>query len=187
MPIVQTPDVLSGKPRIEGHRIDVLSILSLFECGESVSEIVERSYPSLTEDEVHEALDWIRAHPGDVFTLRRDELVARERLHVETMKPPIRHYTNTNTFISMDVDKSAQTAFQPSSEFLRIYHDRFHESFTLYRIDMDAEDAQPLVDAPNHSLRDVLARAEDEEGVLGDTVLEERSVELNDFSCLQRE
>jgi hypothetical protein len=74
-----------------------------------------------------------------------------------------------------------------SAEFLRIYHDRFHESFTLYRIDIDAGDAQPIVDVPNHFLSDVLAGAEDEEGAIGDTVLEERSVELDDFNCLQRE
>ena len=50
--IVANPEILGGKPVVEGTRLTVDHILGLLAHGMSQSEIVE-SYPELSIDDVH--------------------------------------------------------------------------------------------------------------------------------------
>jgi uncharacterized protein (DUF433 family) len=57
--IVSTPDVLSGKPRINGTRIPVALILGFLASGASVEEIMNE-YPDITREHVAACLDYAR-------------------------------------------------------------------------------------------------------------------------------
>ena len=59
--IVKTPGVLFGKPRIEGTRISVETILELTACGASESDILEW-YPRLTVQNIRACLSYAAAH-----------------------------------------------------------------------------------------------------------------------------
>ena len=61
--IVKTPDVLHGKPRIEGTRISVFSIgITAREHGATVEELLN-DYPDLDRAQVQAALDYYDEHP----------------------------------------------------------------------------------------------------------------------------
>jgi uncharacterized protein (DUF433 family) len=53
--IISRPDVLFGKPAIEGTRISVELIMERIASGRTVDNILA-SYPHLTRDQVHAAL-----------------------------------------------------------------------------------------------------------------------------------
>jgi uncharacterized protein (DUF433 family) len=64
--IVSTPDVFGGKPRIAGHRIRVLDIVTWHEKrGLSPDEIVTM-YPGLTLSDVHAALAYYFDHRAEI-------------------------------------------------------------------------------------------------------------------------
>lgn len=68
IPIVSTPDVLGGKPRIEGTRIPVHQIGYLVREAEwDPAEAADRF--GLTTDEVDAALDYYDEHPEEMATL----------------------------------------------------------------------------------------------------------------------
>lgn len=66
--ITSNPDVLAGKPVIEGTRLSVEHILELLENGWSESDILE-SYPHLTSEDVRACLGYAR------------EVMAEEKLY----------------------------------------------------------------------------------------------------------
>ena len=47
--IVSTPDVIGGKPRVDGTRLGVAFLLGLFAAGWTQEEVLE-NYPHLTEE-----------------------------------------------------------------------------------------------------------------------------------------
>lgn len=53
--ITTDPEILGGKPVIKGTRISVEFILELYASGATREDII-RSYPHLTEDDIHAAL-----------------------------------------------------------------------------------------------------------------------------------
>jgi uncharacterized protein (DUF433 family) len=53
--IVCTPDVLGGKPRIDGTRISVEFIVELFSLEYTIEDILE-GYPHLTREQIFAAL-----------------------------------------------------------------------------------------------------------------------------------
>ena len=55
--IVSTPDVLRGKPRINGTRIPVSLILGYLAAGSSIEEIIEE-FPDLAKEHVAACLDY---------------------------------------------------------------------------------------------------------------------------------
>ena len=55
--IIVNPEILSGKPIVEGTRLSVEQILGLLAHGMSHSEIVE-SYPELTIDDVKAVIQY---------------------------------------------------------------------------------------------------------------------------------
>lgn len=57
--IVAHPDVMCGKPMIEGARITVEHVLTCLAAGQSVERPLE-DYPDLTRDSVAAALEYAR-------------------------------------------------------------------------------------------------------------------------------
>lgn len=57
--IVSTPDVLSGKPRINGTRIPVALVLGYLAEGHSTDEII-REFPDLNREQIAACLDYAR-------------------------------------------------------------------------------------------------------------------------------
>lgn len=56
--IVQTKDILGGKPRIKGTRVSIDVIGGYIACGYGVKEI-QRDYPHLKKDEILAALKYL--------------------------------------------------------------------------------------------------------------------------------
>ncbi|MCF8083662.1 MAG: DUF433 domain-containing protein [Deltaproteobacteria bacterium] len=57
--IVSTPDVIRGKPRINGTRIPVSLILGYFAAGSSAEEILDE-FPDLNRDHIAACFDYAR-------------------------------------------------------------------------------------------------------------------------------
>jgi len=57
--IVSTPDVLSGKPRIDGTRIPVALILGYLAAGSTADEIIAE-FPDLKCEDIAACLDYAR-------------------------------------------------------------------------------------------------------------------------------
>jgi uncharacterized protein (DUF433 family) len=57
--IVSSPDVLRGKPRIEGTRIPVALVLGYLAAGKSPSEVINQ-FPDLSIEQVSACLDYAR-------------------------------------------------------------------------------------------------------------------------------
>ncbi|WP_435077928.1 DUF433 domain-containing protein [Halococcus sp. AFM35] len=78
--IVSTPEVLGGKPRIEGRRISVLHVVDQVQSGRTPEEITTQF--DLTLGEVHTALAYYHEHPEEMRELR-EEIAERVREHRE--------------------------------------------------------------------------------------------------------
>ena len=57
--IVSTPDVLKGKPRIDGTRIPVSLILGYLAAGNTIEEIL-MEFPDLIQEQIKACLDYAR-------------------------------------------------------------------------------------------------------------------------------
>ena len=57
--IVSTPDILHGKPRIDGTRISVSLILGYLAAGNSFDEII-KEFPDITREQIAACLDYAR-------------------------------------------------------------------------------------------------------------------------------
>ena len=57
--IVSTPEVLGGKPRIDGTRIPVALILGYLAAGSTYDEVI-REFPDLTRENIAACLDYAR-------------------------------------------------------------------------------------------------------------------------------
>jgi uncharacterized protein (DUF433 family) len=57
--IVSTPEVLSGKPRIDGTRIPVALILGYLAAGSTHEDII-REFPDITREQIAACLDYAR-------------------------------------------------------------------------------------------------------------------------------
>jgi len=57
--IVSTPDVLRGKPRINGTRIPVSLILGYLAAGKTTEETI-REFPDLKKEQIAACLDYAR-------------------------------------------------------------------------------------------------------------------------------
>ncbi len=85
--IVKTPGVLHGKPRFEGTRIGVFMIAEGIREGEwTVDETVE-SYPDLTREQVHAALDYYDEHPEAMDVIRTRKEANRRRVLEQSRAP----------------------------------------------------------------------------------------------------
>lgn len=77
--IVETPETLSGRPRIDGTRIGVEHIWPFHQRGDSADEIAKRQYPSLSEAHVNAAIEWAQEHPDRMAAMRREDEKLRLR------------------------------------------------------------------------------------------------------------
>ncbi len=66
--IVRRPDILLGKPVINGTRIPVYLIRDLVAAGLSADQIVE-DYPDLTVEDVEAAMAYLESNPGNVESI----------------------------------------------------------------------------------------------------------------------
>jgi uncharacterized protein (DUF433 family) len=57
--IVSTPEVLSGKPRIDGTRIPVALVLGYLAAGSTYDEII-KEFPDVTREDIAACLDYAR-------------------------------------------------------------------------------------------------------------------------------
>lgn len=80
--IVKTPDVLHGKPRIEGTRIGVRMIGDMVRRSDwTVEEVTsDGHFPDLTREQVEAALSYYDDHPDEMETLRTQREATFERL-----------------------------------------------------------------------------------------------------------
>ena len=68
--VVKTPDILGGKPRIEGTRIGVFAIAESIRSTDQIIETILDGYPDLSREQVEEALSYYDAHPETMDVLR---------------------------------------------------------------------------------------------------------------------
>ena len=87
--IVHTPGVLSGKPRLEGTRIEVRLIGALIrQDRQSIAEITsEEWYPFLSREQVEVALDYYDTHSEEMNTLRAEEYAKIQELRNQSRAP----------------------------------------------------------------------------------------------------
>ena len=66
--IVKTPGTLSGRPRIDGHRIGVSDIwLAYLRALDKLAiPLILRDFPDLTKEQVIAALDYAREHMDEI-------------------------------------------------------------------------------------------------------------------------
>jgi len=83
--IVKTPGTLSGRPRIDGHRIAVSDVwLAYLRALEDLAvPMILRDYPQLTEEQVREALHYYRTHMKEIEQELEEDLQAAREAGVE--------------------------------------------------------------------------------------------------------
>ena len=83
--IVKTPGTLSGRPRIDGHRISVSDIwLSYLRALEDLAvPMILRDYPHLSEEKVRAALYYAHAHMSEIEQELEEDLQAAREAGVE--------------------------------------------------------------------------------------------------------
>lgn len=80
--IVKTPDVLHGKPRIEGTRIGIFQVGELVRQQEwTVADVAEQF--EIDREQVEAALDYYDEHPELVEMLRAQRAATRDRLDAQ--------------------------------------------------------------------------------------------------------
>jgi len=85
--IVRTPDVLGGKPRIEGTRIGVHMIGESIRVGGQTTEEILDGYPDLTPAQVEQALGYYDEHPEEMAEIRGRKETVKQRLLEQSRAP----------------------------------------------------------------------------------------------------
>ena len=75
--IVRTPDILHGKPRIDGTRIGVYTLGAAAKSGATVDDL-RSEYPALDSAQIEAALDYYESHP-ELMDYIRMQKAATER------------------------------------------------------------------------------------------------------------
>lgn len=85
--IVKTPDILGGKPRIDGTRIGVFTIgESIREGNQTIDDVVD-GYPELSREAVTAALEYYDAHPEAMDVIRTQRVATKYRLRSQSRAP----------------------------------------------------------------------------------------------------
>ncbi|WP_159902708.1 DUF433 domain-containing protein [Salinirussus salinus] len=84
--IVRTPDVLHGKPRVEGTRIGVFTLGAAAEGGATVDALLD-DYPALDRAEVEAALDYYDAHPELMDYIRMQKETRKQEFAEQSRAP----------------------------------------------------------------------------------------------------
>ena len=86
IPVVSTPNVLGGKPRVEGTRVGVHQVgLLVREHERSTAAIAEEF--DLTADEIDAALEYYDSNPDEMDAIAAETEATRERLE-DTSRAP---------------------------------------------------------------------------------------------------
>jgi uncharacterized protein (DUF433 family) len=84
--IVKTPEVLGGKPRIEGVRVGVLQVGNLVrEKGMDVETVMEEL--RLSREQIEAALQYYDDHPSEMETLRTQREATIQQLREQSRAP----------------------------------------------------------------------------------------------------
>ena len=85
MPVVKTPDVLGGEPRLDGHRISVLQVVDPVLGGHSAAAVADQLDVGLAE--VHEALAYYYNHPDEMEAIREEYTELEDDLRERSNAP----------------------------------------------------------------------------------------------------
>jgi uncharacterized protein (DUF433 family) len=85
--IVKDPDVLHGKPRVEGTRIGVFMIAESIREGEHTIESVLEGYPDLSRAQVDAALEYYDDHPEAMDVIRQRKEATRRHIQRQSRAP----------------------------------------------------------------------------------------------------
>jgi uncharacterized protein (DUF433 family) len=77
--LVRTPNVCGGRLRIDGTRVTILQVVTLYRRGESPEEIVQ-NFPQLNLSQVYAALAYYHANRTEIEQELADELAEFDRL-----------------------------------------------------------------------------------------------------------
>ena len=77
--LVRTPAICGGRLRIDGTRITVMQLVTLYKQGFTAEEIADQ-YPHLTLAQVYTALAYYHANQSEVETALAEEQAEAERL-----------------------------------------------------------------------------------------------------------
>jgi len=86
IPVVSTPDVLGGKPRVEGTRVGVHQVGSLVRDQEWSTAAVAAEF-DLTADEIDAALEYYESNPDEMEAIAAEAEATRERLDDASRAP----------------------------------------------------------------------------------------------------
>lgn len=81
--IVRTPDILHGKPRIDGTRIGVYTLGAAVESGGSVDELLAE-YPTLDRPQIAAAIEHYESHPELMDYIRMQKAATEHAITAET-------------------------------------------------------------------------------------------------------
>jgi len=84
--IVRTPDILHGKPRIDGTRIGVYTLGTAAESGATVDDLCEE-YPTLDRAQIEAALDYYESHPELIDYIRMQKAATGRAITAESRAP----------------------------------------------------------------------------------------------------
>jgi len=84
--IVRTPDVLHGKPRIEGTRIGVYTLGAAVESDASVADLLD-DYPTLDRSQIEAAIDYYETHPELMDYIRMQKAATEQAIRTESRAP----------------------------------------------------------------------------------------------------
>ena len=80
--LVRTPGICGGRLRIDGTRMTVNQIVTLYKQGQTAPQIVEH-YPQRTLSEIYTVLAWYHAHEAEFDQELAQEALVEERLAKE--------------------------------------------------------------------------------------------------------
>lgn len=85
--IVKTPEVLHGKPRIEGTRFSVFMLGErVRRAGDTVADLRE-DHPDLSREQIEFALEYYDDHPELMETLRMQREAYKQRVNDQSQAP----------------------------------------------------------------------------------------------------
>ncbi|TKX82305.1 DUF433 domain-containing protein [Halorubrum sp. SD626R] len=79
IPVVSTPNVLGGKPRIEGTRVGVYQVGSLVREHDWSTAVVAKEF-DLTADEIDAAPEYYESNPDEMEAIAERATATRDRL-----------------------------------------------------------------------------------------------------------
>jgi uncharacterized protein (DUF433 family) len=82
--IVKTPDVLHGKPRLQGTRFGVFMLGESVRRGERTTDDLQEDHPDLSHEQIELALDYYDDHPELMDTLRTQREAYKQRVRAQS-------------------------------------------------------------------------------------------------------